>query len=101
MDEFFSWQTLATFAGASAATAIITQFLKNALKKLPTQWLSWIIAVIILYAATYFTGALTAAAAAIVPLNAVLVALASNGAFSAVVRVKNGKPVKSSPNKGK
>lgn len=93
MNEFFSWQTLATFAGCSAATAIITQFLKSSFQKLPTQWLSYIIAAVILYAATYFTGALTGASAAIIPLNSILVALASNGAYSAVQRVKNGKPV--------
>ena len=40
MDEFFSWQMLATFAGATAATGILTQFLKNLIPKLPTQWLS-------------------------------------------------------------
>jgi hypothetical protein len=91
MDDFFSWQTLATFAGASAATAIITQFFKGAFQKLPTQWLSYIIAVIILFAATYFTGALTAASAAITPLNAILVALASNGAYSVVTRVAASK----------
>ena len=93
MNEFFSWQTLATFAGCSAATAIITQFLKTGFQKLPTQWLSYFIAAVILYAATYFTGALTGSSAAIIPLNAVLVSLAANGAYSVVQRVKNGKPV--------
>ena len=92
MDEFFTWQSLATFAGASAAVAIITQFLKNAFKKLPTQWLSYIISVIILYAATYFSTGLTAATAAIIPFNAILVSLAANGAYSTIIRVKNGKP---------
>lgn len=92
MDEFFTWQTLATFAGASAAVAIITQFLKNVFKKLPTQWLSYIISVIILYAATYFSSGLTASSAAIIPLNAILVSLAANGTYSAVTRIKNGKP---------
>ncbi|WP_411677557.1 hypothetical protein [Caproicibacter sp.] len=93
MNEFFAWSTLVTFTGCSAATGIITQFLKNSFQKLPTQWLSYFIAVIILYAATYFTGALTLSAAAAIPLNAILVALSSNGAYSAVLRVKTGKPV--------
>lgn len=92
MNEFFSWSTLVTFTGCSAATGIVTQFLKNTFQKLPTQWLSYFIALVILYAATYFTGELTVPAAAAIPLNAVLVALASNGAYSAVLRVKNGKP---------
>lgn len=90
--DFFSWSTLVTFTGCSTATGIITQFFKNTFQKLPTQWLSYFIALMILYAATYFTGELTVSAAAVIPLNAVLVALASNGAYSAVLRVKNGKP---------
>lgn len=94
MDEFFTWDMLATFAGCSAATAILTQFLKNLFVKLPTQWLSYIIAVIILYLATLFTGGMSGAAAAIIPLNAVLVSLASNGAYSAVIRAKDGKPIR-------
>ncbi len=91
MNEFFSWQYLATFAGCTLATSIVTQFVKGFFQKLPTQLLSYIIALLILYAATYFTGALTGAAAAIIPLNAVLVALSSNGVYSAVTRVFKGK----------
>lgn len=64
MDEFFSWQMLATFAGATAATGILTQFLKNLIPKLPTQWLSYLLA---------------------------LVSMASNGAFAAVKRAAEGK----------
>lgn len=60
MDEFFSWQMLATFAGATAATAAIGDF---------TEWTSW----------------------AILPLNAALVSMASNGAFAAVKRAAEGK----------
>lgn len=92
MNEFFSWSVLVTFSGCSIATGIITQFLKNTFQKLPTQWLSYLIALVILYAATYFTGGLTLPSAAIIPLNAVLIALAANGAYSAVLRIKNGKP---------
>lgn len=92
MNEFFAWSTLVTFTGCAAATGIITQFLKNTFQRLPTQWLSYFIAVVILYAATYFTGGMTFSAAAAIPLNAVLVALSSNGAYSAVIRAKNGKP---------
>lgn len=94
MNEFFAWSVLVTFSGCSIATGIITQFLKNTFQKLPTQWLSYLIALVILYAATYFTGGLTLPSAAIIPLNAVLVALAANGAYSAVLRIKNGKPPK-------
>lgn len=93
MNEFFTWQTLATFAGAAAATGIITQFVKGWLSKIPTQIVSYVVALVILLAATAAT---TAGGAewtvwAIVPLNAVIVSMSANGAFAAVQRVKDGK----------
>lgn len=88
MDQFFTWQTLATLAGCTAATTILTQFLKNLFKKLPTQWLTYIIALVVLTAATAATGAATDWTGwAILPLNAVIVSLGSNGAFSAAKRI--------------
>jgi hypothetical protein len=90
MDQFFTWGTLATLAGASLAVGILTQFFKDAIK-IPTQWLSYIFAVIILAAATLFTGGGDAAVWAIIPLNAVIVSMSANGAYSAVLRVKDGK----------
>lgn len=86
MNEFFTWEVLATLAGCSLATGVITQFMKNVIK-IPTQWLSYIIALILLFAATFFTGGLTFSTGGIIPLNAVIVALSSNGAYSAILRV--------------
>lgn len=93
MDQFFNWEMLATLAGAAAATGILTQFLKGLFSKLPTQWLSYIIALVILLAATAATGGIGAdwTVWAIVPLNAVIVSLSANGAFSAVKRASGGK----------
>ena len=95
MDEFFSWQMLATFAGATAATGILTQFLKNLknlIPKLPTQWLSYLLALVLLCAATAAIGDFTEWTSwAILPLNAALVSMASNGAFAAVKRAAEGK----------
>jgi hypothetical protein len=90
MNEFFTWQTLATLAGASVAVGLLTQFLKDAIK-IPTQWLSYILAVVILAAATFFTGGTDASVWAIIPLNAVIVSTSANGAFAAILRAKNGK----------
>ena len=88
MNEFFTWSSLATFAGCATATAVVTQFLKGAgpFRNIATQWVSYGIALVLLFAATYFTGGLTASAAALIPFNAVLVSLAANGAYSAVAR---------------
>jgi len=92
MDQFFTWETLVTLAGAGVAVGALTQFLKDAIK-IPTQWLSYILAVIILAVATGFTTAWAAPAAvwAIIPLNAVIVSTSANGAYAAILRAKNGK----------
>lgn len=86
MDQFFTWQTLATLSGAAIATGLFTQFFKAI--KIPTQWLSYIIAVIILLAANLFTGVSDIAVLAIIPLNAVIVSTSANGAYAAILRVK-------------
>ena len=93
MNEFLTWETLGTFAGCALATGVLTQFLKELFKKLPTQWLSYIIAVVLLFAATAATGGFAQpwTVWAMIPLNAVIVSLSSNGAFEAVKRVRNGK----------
>jgi hypothetical protein len=91
MNEFFTWAMLATFAGASLATTIITQFIKGALSKVPTQIVSYVVALVVLLLATAATGAAADWTGwAIVPLNAILVSVAANGTFSAIVRVKDG-----------
>lgn len=93
MDSFFAWDSLATLSGCAAATAFITQFVKNLpfLKNIATQWVSYVIALILLLGATYFTGALSWSSAALVPLNAIIIALASNGAYSAIKRAATHK----------
>ncbi|CAB1243805.1 membrane protein of unknown function [Ruminococcaceae bacterium BL-6] len=90
MDQFFTWGTLATLAGASAAVGLLTQFFKDAIH-VPTQWLSYIFSIIVLSAATLFAGSYSAPAWAIIPLNAVIVSIASNGAYTAILRAKDGK----------
>ncbi len=86
MNEFFTWAILATYAGATLATTLVTQLLKGVgfLDRIPTRIFSYVVALIILLAATFFTGALTWDAAALCVVNAVVVSLAANGAFDAV-----------------
>lgn len=91
MNEFISWETLATFAGCATVTGIITQFTKNLFQKLPTQWLSYIIAVVVMGLATAFTTGFSWPGIALLPINAFLVSMSSNGAYQAVLRVANGK----------
>lgn len=93
MNEFLTWETLGTFAGCALATGVLTQFLKELFKKLPTQWLSYIIAVVLLFAATAATGGFAQpwTVWAMIPLNAVIVSLSSNGAFEAIKRTRGSK----------
>lgn len=86
MDEFFTWSILGTYAGAVFATTLITQLLKGVplFEKLNARVFSYIVAVLLLFAAAAFTGGLSFSAAALTLVNGVVVALASNGAYDAV-----------------
>ena len=90
MDSFFDWTMLGSFAGAAAATGIVTQAVKGIFQKIPTQLVSYIIAVVILGLATAATGGASDWTDwALVPLNAVVVSLASNGGFDAIKRASS------------
>lgn len=93
---FLTWNVLASFAGAAAVTGLITQMLKNVkgLIKLPTQWLSYMIAVLVLGIATAAKGGFEQSWSvwALIPFNAVLISTASNGAYQMFLRMRDGKP---------
>lgn len=92
MDNFFDWGMLGTFAGAAAATGIVTQAVKGVFQKIPTQIVSYVIAVVILGLATAATGGASDWTGwALVPLNAVVVSLSANGGFEAIKRVQKTK----------
>ena len=86
--EFFDWATLLTYAGALAATALLTQWLKGCFKTIPTQIVSTVSRLWCFWPATFFTGALTLESGALCIINAAVVSLASNGAYEAVQRAK-------------
>ena len=83
MNEFLTWQMLATYAGATIFTGIVTQFIKGAsfLQKVPTRLMSYIIAAVALIAGTAFTAGLTIESGALCLVNAFVVSLASNGGY--------------------
>ena len=92
MDSFFDWTMLGTFAGAAAATGIVTQAVKGIFQKIPTQLVSYVIAVLVLGLATAATGGSSDWTGwALVPLNAVVVSLSANGGFEAIKRVQKTK----------
>ncbi|MDL2235847.1 hypothetical protein LJC07_06860 [Christensenellaceae bacterium OttesenSCG-928-L17] len=87
MNELFTWSMLATYAGATLFTALVTQLFKNTgvLARVPTRLFSCVVALMVLLAAHAFTTGLTLSVAALCAVNAVVVSLASNGAFDAAV----------------
>lgn len=84
--EFFTWEMLATYAGAVLATTLIVQLTKGIgfIDRLPTRIYSYFIAVIVLVLAALFTNTLTWQQAVLCLINAVVVSLAANGTFDAV-----------------
>ena len=50
MNDFFTWAILATYAGATLATTLVTQLLKGIgfIDRIPTRIFSYIVALIIL-----------------------------------------------------
>ena len=87
--NFFDWASLATCVGATAAVTIITQLIKEVgfIKRIPTQLLSYIISLVVMYPAFYFTGQLNASSAILILFNGVVVSLAANGGYEAIKRV--------------
>ena len=80
----FSWEQLATIAGASMATMLIVQLLKLPLDKvwkIPTRIIVFIVAAIVMLLATYFTQGLTWDTAILTLLNAVIAALTAMGGY--------------------
>ena len=87
---FVTWGLLATYAGALSFVLIATQLTKGIgiIDRLPTQLWSWIVAMAGMYPAYYFTKQLTPEAAALIPINAGLVAFAANGGYEVLTRIK-------------
>ena len=86
MQEFFTWTMLATYAGATLATTLITQLIKGVsfLKDVPTRVTAYAVALVVLVVATIFAGEVTASSIGLCVVNAVVVALAANGGYDAV-----------------
>ena len=85
----FTWEQLATIAGATLATLLIVQLLKlpiDKIWKIPTRIVVYVIALVILLLATWFTVGLTVQTGLLTAVNAVIVALAAMGAYEITFR---------------
>ena len=90
--SFFDWTALGTFAGALTAVTLITELIKEVpyISKIPTQFVSWLLAVVVLLLANAFTGTLDPQTAILSVFNGAMVSLASNGGYAALKRVLSG-----------
>lgn len=84
----FSWEYLATIAGATLATMLIVQLLKlpiDKVWKIPTRIIVYVIALIISLLATHFTVGLTLQNGLLTAVNAVIIALAAMGGYEVTI----------------
>lgn len=83
MTEFMTWELLATYSGAILAVTLITQFVKGVgfIDAIPTRFVSYVIAVVVLILANVFTGEFSLSTAILSLINGVLVSLAANGTY--------------------
>lgn len=83
MTEFVTWAYLGTMAGATAFTMLVTQFIKGIgfIDRIPTRIVSYVVALVTLVAAFGFTGVTGVSNYALCVVNALIVALASNGGY--------------------
>ena len=82
--EPFTWQYLASIAGAAAFTLLVVQFLKAPLDKvwkIPTRVFAYIIALLAMLVATAFTTGLDIQTALLAVVNAFIAALTAYGAY--------------------
>lgn len=81
LKEYFTWNGLTTYGGLVMAVTIITQFLKGVrfLKRIPTRFVSYVFALLVMNAAFIFTTGWRWSAFALSFLNAIVVSLAANG----------------------
>ena len=86
MENFLSWEVLLTYSGCVAGTILVTEWLKKVFTKVPTQVVSFVIAVIILVIGHIATGTFEWAECFLYVINAIAVSLAANGGFDALNR---------------
>lgn len=87
--EFVTWELLGTYAGSMAMVGIITELTKGVkfISKIPTQIWSYILSLVVMYAANFFLGQLTLSNGVLILFNAGIVSLAANGGYESVTKL--------------
>ena len=81
MNEFLTWEVLLTFTGLVTTTYMVTEFTKEIplIKKMPTKYWSYIIALVLLFAVNLVTGSFKYEDIVLYLLHAIPVSLSANG----------------------
>jgi peptidoglycan/LPS O-acetylase OafA/YrhL len=88
-DNYLTWEFIASFAGAVFVVTMIVQFLKLPLDrvwKVPTRFIVFLIALLILFLVLFFTDTITPEKAALTVLNAIVVTMAAMGAYEVTLK---------------
>jgi hypothetical protein len=84
MDEYFTLESMGTFAGMVVVLTVIVQFLKPLIDKIvcmPTRYVVWIIAIIISAVYQAIAGPFTWAAIFLLILNSIVLTMAAMGTY--------------------
>lgn len=85
MNAFFTWEYLLSFAGCVLATGLLTQGVKQILPRIPSQVISYVIALAVMVVGQIVTGAMTGwDMIALDVINAMVISLSANGGYDAV-----------------
>lgn len=81
MDSFLTWEVLLTFSGLVGAVYMVVEFTKEikGIKKIPTKYWSWIIALLLLVVTNLVIGKFDYKDIVLYLLNAIVISLSSNG----------------------
>ena len=83
-EEFFTWEYLGTYAGATIAVMLFVQFTKElpGIKSIPTRLWAYVIAAVLMVLSTVFTvSPITPSIILLCLINAVIVAMAACGEY--------------------
>jgi len=89
MDEFVTWARLGTYGGTLTMVILMTQFYKSMLpsKKIPIQLVTYVITLLVMFPTLVFTDQLSLNSSILVFFNAIVISIASNGGYNALVKL--------------
>lgn len=89
MNEFVSWELVGSYAGLIMVSGVLTQLLKYfpVIERIPTQALTYILSFLLLCVSQLALGTFIWTGFALNFINAAIVSLAANGAYTAMTKV--------------